>query len=140
MRSGRCPKRGNGDRGPEAKSGGSQCAVGAPRYRSSRSNSIRFPAVSGACPDNPVTFPPGRAKLATIPEPTGSPAVAKTMGMLDVACFAANVGTVLWVRMRSNFDLTSSAAISANRSLRPSAHRYSIFKFPPSVQPSCPNR
>ena len=104
---------------------------------SSRSNSICFPAVSGACPDRPVMFPPGRAKLATIPEPTGSPAVANTMGILDVACFATSVGTVLWVTMRSTFNLTNSAANSANRSLRPSAHRYAIFRLPPSVQPSC---
>jgi hypothetical protein len=35
-----------------------------------------------------------RARLATRPTPTGSPAVAKTMGMTDVACFAAIVAGV----------------------------------------------
>ena len=39
--------------------------------------------------DRPVTLPPGRARLATRPVPTGSPASAKTIGMTDVACFAA---------------------------------------------------
>ena len=36
-----------------------------------------------------MTLPPGRARLATRPVPTGSAAVAKTIGMTDVACFAA---------------------------------------------------
>ena len=36
-----------------------------------------------------MTLPPGRARLATKPLPTGSPATAKTIGMADVACFAA---------------------------------------------------
>ena len=31
-----------------------------------------FPLISGARLDNPVIFPPGRARLATNPEPTGS--------------------------------------------------------------------
>ena len=39
-----------------------------------------------------MTFPPGRAKLATKPEPTGSPAFAITMGMVVVAFFAARAG------------------------------------------------
>ena len=34
-------------------------------------------------------MPPGRARLATRPVPTGSPATANTIGMSDVACFAA---------------------------------------------------
>ena len=37
-----------------------------------------------------MTLPPGRAKLATRPVPTGSAADAKTIGMTDVACFAAS--------------------------------------------------
>src|SRR5215510_7605572 len=35
--------------------------------------------------DRPVTLPPGRASEATRPLPIGSPAVGKTIGMLDVA-------------------------------------------------------
>src|SRR6516225_1900675 len=42
--------------------------------------------------DRPVTLPPGRASEATRPLPIGSPAVGKTIGMLDVACFAAIAG------------------------------------------------
>ena len=35
-------------------------------------------------------MPPGRARLATKPAPTGSPTLAITMGMVVVALFAAN--------------------------------------------------
>ena len=37
----------------------------------------------------PVTFPPGRAKLSTMPAPTGSPTFANTMGTVRVACCSA---------------------------------------------------
>ena len=40
---------------------------------------------------SPVTFPPGRAKLATGPEATGSPTVGKMMGMVLLAFFAARI-------------------------------------------------
>ncbi len=39
--------------------------------------------------DVPVTLPPGRARLATKPVPTGSPTLAITIGISRVACFAA---------------------------------------------------
>ena len=41
-------------------------------------------------PESPVTLPPGRARLATRPAPTGSPEFTITMGMVVVAFFAAN--------------------------------------------------
>ena len=37
-----------------------------------------------------MTLPPGRARLATKPAPTGSPVFAITIGMVAVAFFAAN--------------------------------------------------
>ena len=40
--------------------------------------------------ESPVTLPPGRARLATRPAPTGSPALTITMGMVVVALLAAN--------------------------------------------------
>ena len=40
--------------------------------------------------ESPVTLPPGRARLATKPAPTGSAAFAITMGMVVVAFLAAN--------------------------------------------------
>jgi len=39
--------------------------------------------------DMPVTLPPGRLRLATRPNVTGSPALTKTIGIADVAVFAA---------------------------------------------------
>ena len=42
--------------------------------------------------------------------------------------------------MTSAFSRTNSTAISANRSMRPSAQRYSIATVRPSVQPSSRNR
>jgi hypothetical protein len=39
---------------------------------------------SGKKKDAPVTLPPGRAKLLTNPEPTGSPLVAMTIGTVLV--------------------------------------------------------
>jgi len=68
-----------------------------------------------------VTLPPGRARLATRPVPTGSDAAAKTIGMTDVACFAAITTTVADVTMTSTLSRTNSAAISAARSRLPSA-------------------
>ena len=37
----------------------------------------------------PVTLAPGRLRLATRPNVTGSPALTKTIGIVDVAAFAA---------------------------------------------------
>src|SRR5262245_35414193 len=51
--------------------------------------SSRFPLISVASPEKPVAFPPGRARLATTPAPTGSPTAVKTIGMVLVACRAA---------------------------------------------------
>lgn len=51
----------------------------------------RFPSSSGPVKVNPVAFPSGRAKLATSPALTGSPMLAKTMGIVLVACLAARV-------------------------------------------------
>jgi hypothetical protein len=42
----------------------------------------------------PVALPPGRLKLGTSPSATGSAAVEKTIGIVVVAAFAANVAGV----------------------------------------------
>jgi hypothetical protein len=109
------------------------------RGTTSRNNSRRLPARSVAWPDRPVTLPPGRARLATKPPPTGSFAMAKTIGMTDVASFI--VGTASpFVTIQSTFRRTNSAAISATRSRRPSNQRYSIAMLRPSIQPSSRSR
>src|SRR6516162_7649413 len=70
----------------------------------SRKSSSRFPARSVNWTDRPVTLPPGRARLATMPVPTGSPAPAKTIGMSAVACFAARAGRVPTVTIDLELD------------------------------------
>ena len=53
-----------------------------------RRNSIFLLARSADWTDNPVTFPPGRARLATNPVPSGSADNANTIGMVVVTCLA----------------------------------------------------
>ena len=84
-------------------------------------------------------MPPGRAREAISPVPTGSPAVAKTIGMVEVARLAANAIGVPDVAITSTLSWTNSAAISAERSARPSAQRYAIAILRPSPQPSSPS-
>ena len=56
------------------------------------SNSNRLPKISPpASTASPVTFPPGRARLATSPALTGSRPVVMTIGMVVVAFMAATV-------------------------------------------------
>jgi hypothetical protein len=47
--------------------------------------------ISSVISARPVTLPPGRPRLLTIPFSIGAPAAAKTMGIVDVASFAARV-------------------------------------------------
>jgi hypothetical protein len=60
--------------------------------------------------------------------------------MTAVASFAAMAGGVAYVIMTSTLSRTNSAAISAKRSLRPSAQRYSIATVRPWIQPSSCSR
>src|SRR5499425_1225021 len=76
-----------------------------------------------ALPDIPVTFPPGRARLAMSPVPTGSRTVIMTMGIVSVAFLAAVTPCVPSDTMRSTSSRTSSAAKSGSRSTRSSAYR-----------------
>src|SRR3984957_14739516 len=104
-----------------------------------RKNSSRLPARSVAWSDNPVTLPPGRTKLVTKPLSTGSFAIAKTMGITDVARFSTGTAAPV-VTMASTLSRTNSVAISASRSGRPSSQRYSIATVRPSIQPSSRSR
>ena len=45
--------------------------------------------ISSARTLKPVRLPPGRARLATRPNATGSPPAMKTIGIVEVALFAA---------------------------------------------------
>src|SRR5262249_37711419 len=106
----------------------------------SRKSSRRLPARSAVWFDRPVTLPPGRAKPATKPVAAGSPAVVNTIGITAVARLTATTGAVPHVTITSTLSRTNSLAISAERSLRPSAQRYSIAMLRASIQPSSRNR
>ena len=98
----------------------------------------RRKANSGDKLDNPVRFPPGRARLTTSPDPTGSPPItAMTIGISVVAFLAAKPTGLPPppVTMTSTLRRTSSAASSGRRSNFPSAPRYSITMFLPSNHP-----
>ena len=80
-------------------------------------------------------FPPGRARLATNPFPTGSGSCAMTMGIVLVASLAARVG-----RTSRDDDVHLEThqfgSMRGSRSSFPSAYRYSMTMFFPSTYPS----
>jgi len=78
----------------------------------SRNSSNRLPLNSSASVEKPLTFAPGRAKLATRPVRTGSPTPANTMGIVVVALFAASAAGVLHVRSSKPSPRRSPAIIS----------------------------
>ncbi len=89
--------------------------------RTSFRSSTRLPLNSRARLDNPVTFPPGRARLATNLLPTGSASLVITIGMTSVAFLAGAVTDGPAVTMTSTFRRTSSLARAGRRSNFPSA-------------------
>jgi len=89
--------------------------------KASLSSSSRFPLRSGAIVAIPVMLPPGLARLATWPVPTGSPCSPKTTGMEVVARLTAPVSGADDATMTSTLRRTNSAASSASRSDFPSA-------------------
>ena len=84
----------------------------------------------------PVTLPPGCAKLATKPLPTGSATVANTMGMVRVCCISARVVGVTCERIRSGRSATSSLAYRSLESELFAPQRVSIRMLRPTVHPT----
>ena len=64
--------------------------------------------------DVPVTFAPGRARLATSPDSTGSPFTDMTTGMVVVAFFAARVDGMQVPTIAAGLRLTKDAASCGN--------------------------
>ena len=87
-----------GHEGPQ-EAPGAQERLAAPT--TPRKSSRRLPTISVNWLDRPVILPPGRARLATRPVPRGSATATKTIGMTDVACFAARTGGVPVATMTS---------------------------------------
>jgi hypothetical protein len=103
---------------------------------SSCSNSICFAPVSTVKLLTPVILPPGRLRLAANPIWTGSPPVEKTIGMVEVAAFAASRAGVVVATITVTNWRTRSAASAGNRSYSPRAQRYSIATFRLSTKPA----
>jgi hypothetical protein len=64
----------------------------------------------------PVMLPPGRARLETRPIPTGSPTPVKTIGIVEVAVFAARAAACPAGTITSTSRPTKSAANAGSRS------------------------
>ncbi len=63
----------------------------------------------------PVTFPPGRARLATSPDATGSLPLVKTIGIVCVAAMAARTtGAPPVATITATRFATRSAAIAVS--------------------------
>src|SRR5438067_7603684 len=61
-------------------------------------------------------LPPGRARLATKPSPTGSPTAIKKIGIVEVALFAANPASPPTAAIKSTLRPTRSVANPGSRS------------------------
>src|SRR5262249_7584699 len=61
---------------------------------------------------SPVMFPPGRAKLATCPMPTGSAWVANTMGIVLVAWRAGSTMVEDVAKMTSTFMVIAALHVT----------------------------
>ena len=79
-------------------------------------SSSRFAESSGLKKVRPVMFPPGRDKLEIRSKSRMSPIAEITMGIVDVACFAASAPGTAWVTMTSTLRRTRSAANAGSRS------------------------
>src|SRR5262249_46813257 len=84
----------------------------------------------------PVALPSGRLRLATRPISTGSPPVRKTVGIVEVAAFAAYAAAFETAYRMVTLRLTSSVANAGRRSGWSPAQRYSISMFWPSTYPA----
>ena len=103
------------------------------------SSSSHFPLRLYSNALNPVVLPPGRARLATNPAPTGSMTFANTIGTLWVTrCNAARF-TLAEAKMTSGVSDTNSAAYLSDSADLPAAQRTSKRTLRPSTQPNCCN-
>src|SRR6516162_106484 len=90
----------------ESRSTATRAMRGANSFKSSND----FARRPNSWTENPVTLPPGRARLAIKPPPTGSVAAANTIGMARVTSSRARTLVVTAPRMTSGASATSSAA------------------------------
>lgn len=84
----------------------------------------------------PVTLPPGRARLAARPTPTGSKEIDTTIGSVLVKRLMAKAPVLSEAMATSGFQATSSAATTGRRSGFASVQKCSIARLRPFTQPS----
>ena len=104
------------------------------------STSSHFPLKPYSNARNPVTLPPGRARLETKPAPTGSMTTTNTIGTVRVAC--SNGATVVVpepATIASGASAANSTACLRMSSASVAAQRVSICRLLPSVQPNSAN-
>jgi hypothetical protein len=76
----------------------------------SLSSSSHFPLRLNSDAAKPVALPPGRARLATQPPPTGSMTVTNTIGAFRLTCCKAPTVAPDVARRTSGLSATNSAA------------------------------
>ena len=102
----------------------------------SLSSSSRLPVSSASRPLSPVVRPPGRARLATRPLPTGSPIATMTMATLGAASRIAFTGGVLAASTTSGDPSASAlAARASDSSLSSRSICRSMTRLLPSAKP-----
>ena len=102
------------------------------------SSSSHLPLMPYSNCAKPVMLPPGRARLATYPAPTGSVTLMNTIGTLRVASINGCTADVPLLRMTSGASATISAARRRNCASLPGPTLYSIWMLRPTVQPNSP--
>ena len=85
---------------------------------------------------NPVALLPGRARLSTIPSPTGSTAFANTIGTDRLALCTAWTALAPEAKMTSGVSATNSAACLRYNSRSPALQRMSMRTLRPTDQPA----
>jgi hypothetical protein len=104
----------------------------------SLSNCSHFALMPYSNDVKPVVLPPGRARLATKPAPTGSTMPTNTIGTVRLTCCSAATFWLPETTTRSGASATSSCACLRTRSLSPAPpKRWSNWMLCPSLQPSC---
>ena len=111
---------------------GQDCNPGDPGMVS-LSISTRLPANSEAMLVTPVTLPPGRARLATMPAQRDH---AMPINDWDIFDDFGSVGCAGPIENDITLRRTNSAARSGKRSNLPSAYRFSVMMFLPSTYPA----
>jgi len=81
----------------------------------------------------PVMLPPGRAKLSTMPAPTGSATCANTIGTVCVSCLTAVAPWVPVTRMISGVSASNSAALARAGQKQTSGHLQPTSALPPKA-------